>query len=829
MDKDTTVLDDANNQMDDDYVFLEDDSIIIEEAAVTPHEPKPRSDKLKHLKKKILSPFSLLGKASLEKVFRRSAVTNDHDSNTDNIDIVEPAQQEVTTIEANEAIDATYAALTLASSIAVTDQLKTINTLRRKDKLHKYIKEPLKTFQTSLLQAAGVALYVEAIKKENTKRHELLLSAEARLDALKDEAAYWQHQYQEIERPEPLKAEIQYQKELLDMHAKTIALMTAMQNDLFMQHDAKDIDEWPLVSIIMPVWNRGELVSQAIDSVIAQTYPHWELIIIDDGSTDKTKSLIKHYLSDPRIQYHYQDHAGVSAARNNALELSTGQLIAYLDSDNTWQPHVLTMAAMAFTQDPKRQAIFFAADCTRENNTKWLYYPEQFNYDEVINANKPMEMTGIDINCYIHTRSLYEQLGGFDTSLTRLTDYELTYRHQKAVDIIRMPFIGTQYRYCVDSHAIAATENSWYNLHRIRNKHKLMQKNQNQLRVLYLTDAYPQLSESYLHNEIEYMRSQGIHVDVWTENRPSQPFAMNASIHTGSLIKTIQETEPDVIHAHMLTSLRHADIAAQFGIGMTVRGHGIDYSPELLQQLNDHPAIFAIYLFPHFHKKHADSLKTIKSMPVSFNPENYYPRKDKNKKLVLRVAAAVPENKLTLFIDIAKRCPEQRFILAVCSSQRHPEYLDELINYNKKQGTPVDFRINVTPDVISHLVKEAGIYLHTHALKGEHGWVPYGMPVSICEAMATGSYILSRDCIPAKKYLGHVGDYYTTVDEAAALIKATASWSDEKWHLVQERAINRAYQYFVNDNVLSVLNNDWEAIQFIAKLPHHSDENTLLH
>lgn len=93
----------------------------------------------------------------------------------------------------------------------------------------------------------------------------------------------------------------------------------------------------PLVSIIMPTYNSDQYISMAIESVLAQTYADWELIISDDGSTDKTEQSVKKF-TDPRIRYVKIPHSGSPAvARNHGIKISTGELIAFLDSDDAWK------------------------------------------------------------------------------------------------------------------------------------------------------------------------------------------------------------------------------------------------------------------------------------------------------------------------------------------------------------------------------------------------------------------------------------------------------------------------------------------------------------
>ncbi len=98
----------------------------------------------------------------------------------------------------------------------------------------------------------------------------------------------------------------------------------------------------PLVSIIIPAYNSEAYISQTIESVMGQTYKNWELLIIDDGSTDKTSEVIKTFLQEKKIRYIHQSNAGVSAARNRGIEHAGGDYIAFLDSDDFWLPENLS-------------------------------------------------------------------------------------------------------------------------------------------------------------------------------------------------------------------------------------------------------------------------------------------------------------------------------------------------------------------------------------------------------------------------------------------------------------------------------------------------------
>src|SRR3712207_5607912 len=104
----------------------------------------------------------------------------------------------------------------------------------------------------------------------------------------------------------------------------------------------------PRVSVLIPTYNCARYLSRAIDSVIAQTYKDYEIIVIDDGSTDDTKQVIDRYGNS--VKYSYQSNRGLSAARNASIGNSTGELIAYLDADDLWYENRLALGVAFLDQ-----------------------------------------------------------------------------------------------------------------------------------------------------------------------------------------------------------------------------------------------------------------------------------------------------------------------------------------------------------------------------------------------------------------------------------------------------------------------------------------------
>jgi glycosyltransferase involved in cell wall biosynthesis len=125
------------------------------------------------------------------------------------------------------------------------------------------------------------------------------------------------------------------------------------------------------VSIVIPTFNRGAILPEALESVMQQTYGNYEIIIVDDGSTDQTKEMLDDYLGGKKINYIYQSNKGVSAARNRGIQEATGEVISFLDSDDLWKRDKLETEIKYFSRNPEVDAIFSDLEKTDGEN----YFP----------------------------------------------------------------------------------------------------------------------------------------------------------------------------------------------------------------------------------------------------------------------------------------------------------------------------------------------------------------------------------------------------------------------------------------------------------------------
>ena len=206
-----------------------------------------------------------------------------------------------------------------------------------------------------------------------------------------------------------------------------LKIYDALLNKVLRRSDMKQLEKKYFVSIIMPTFNRKKIISKAIDSVLKQYFKNYELIIVDDGSTDGSEDFIQEkyakHIKSNKIKYFKTTHHGVSQARNFGVENASGNIIAYLDSDNQW--HSTYLSTLIYNLDSKEEYNCAYCDVTVTNhNTGNTYVLNQGFY-----RKKLLKTSFIDINAFIHEKSLYNQRGGFDGNLSRLVDWDLIIRY----------------------------------------------------------------------------------------------------------------------------------------------------------------------------------------------------------------------------------------------------------------------------------------------------------------------------------------------------------------------------------------------------------------
>jgi glycosyltransferase involved in cell wall biosynthesis len=184
----------------------------------------------------------------------------------------------------------------------------------------------------------------------------------------------------------------------------------------------------PGVSIVIPACNAGQFIAEAIDSVLAQTFTDFEVIVVDDGSTDDTREVVARF-TDHRLRYVYQDHAGVSAARNAGIRQAQGRYIAFLDADDWWLPHKLALQVQILDACSEVGLVYCGAYRVR-NGRVISKFRARYRGD----VFKPLLVRGNEkvmagsASAVIIRKECFEQVGGFDEECFAAEDWEMWLR-----------------------------------------------------------------------------------------------------------------------------------------------------------------------------------------------------------------------------------------------------------------------------------------------------------------------------------------------------------------------------------------------------------------
>ena len=190
----------------------------------------------------------------------------------------------------------------------------------------------------------------------------------------------------------------------------------------------------PAVSVIIPTYNRGSLVTAAIESALAQTFTDFELIVVDDGSTDDTAIRLQPYMD--RVRYIHQPNSGASAAQNAGLHSAVGEWVAVLASDDAWHPKKLQMQLEAIEALGKQFGACFT-DCrfTGNQSTRATAFEEAGIKKEgrFGPLNDPLQYVwedayGLYVQSMLVLRSLVIDVGGFDETLKYSEDRDLIFK-----------------------------------------------------------------------------------------------------------------------------------------------------------------------------------------------------------------------------------------------------------------------------------------------------------------------------------------------------------------------------------------------------------------
>ncbi len=203
-----------------------------------------------------------------------------------------------------------------------------------------------------------------------------------------------------------------------------------------------------LVTVLMPVYNGERYLRQAIDSVLAQTYANWELVLVDDGSQDRTAVIAQGY-QDPRIRYHYQENRGQAAALNKGLALAQGEFVTTLDADDWYPPDSLAVRVAYLQQHPAYAACYGDGYYCYETGQPFLKFTDHMPagqqgdvYDTLVIS--PFYGTGATV--LIRRQALLEHDIRYDEEIVWCQDWDFYIRLAAVAQFGFAPAITIYYR-----------------------------------------------------------------------------------------------------------------------------------------------------------------------------------------------------------------------------------------------------------------------------------------------------------------------------------------------------------------------------------------------
>lgn len=221
----------------------------------------------------------------------------------------------------------------------------------------------------------------------------------------------------------------------------------------------------PRISVVIPTYNRQDYVVEAIESVLAQTYRKFEVIVVDDGSTDDTAARLQPYLD--RVAYIRQENRGVAAARNAGIQLAQGELICFLDSDDLWSPDKLSLQIEYADADPQCALISTDLDgfdatgkpCGRRKSAMYKIHNGSGVAEHLLFEN------WIQTSTVMVRKECLDQVGGFDEDVGQFgEDWLLWMRIASKFPIYFIPEALVGYRFHPGRLSLHQQENQFQSL-----------------------------------------------------------------------------------------------------------------------------------------------------------------------------------------------------------------------------------------------------------------------------------------------------------------------------------------------------------------------------
>jgi len=197
----------------------------------------------------------------------------------------------------------------------------------------------------------------------------------------------------------------------------------------------------PTVSVVIPTYNRADLIARSIRSVLSQSYQDFELLVVDDGSVDDTAAVVAG-LADPRMRYvRLHRNIGAGPARNVGIRMSKGEFVAFQDSDDEWLPEKLAICMSVFARNPPPLGVVYSDMERMRQDGSIIYHrsPDIMSGRLIDPGRRSYQVHMLGTQSTVIRRECLAATGYFNEKLPALEDMELFIRLSKQFGFIRIP------------------------------------------------------------------------------------------------------------------------------------------------------------------------------------------------------------------------------------------------------------------------------------------------------------------------------------------------------------------------------------------------------
>ena len=205
----------------------------------------------------------------------------------------------------------------------------------------------------------------------------------------------------------------------------------------------------PKFSVVISVYNKAEFVVETLNSVMAQSVQDFEIVILNDGSTDDSEAVIKPYIADPRVDYFSEENMGAAAGRNYVIQKAKGEYIALLDADDIWKPFYLEEQLKLIEKYPTYKIFATNSEILKKGKTSGRQFSVDISHKEPIVVDD-FEASNLDSILHSSTtvvkREVFDTVGLYDTGIKSGQDTDLYVRMGLQYKVVFSPKICVRYR-----------------------------------------------------------------------------------------------------------------------------------------------------------------------------------------------------------------------------------------------------------------------------------------------------------------------------------------------------------------------------------------------